>query len=626
MPAMPGPPPTRRPPELLSVVLLLVGAVACFGLAARLPAQAVSSRWLGFGFAGLGLGALYWHRFRGLGLIPPALTVTAVAAGLTAAVGWSGLLYAAAVFPLGVVVGRAVLYLGRFDRRAVWWVPPALILAAYLGGKAADLDPSIPFVKGVSDPAVALWLVYPAAALALFAWWALFRPFFELVCEPVLWLMYSVRGTGPGLTDLPARGPCLVIANHACWADPFFLAKVLPRPVTPVMTAAFYDKPVISWLMRRVIKAIRVPEKPLKQDVPQEIQEVIAALDRGECVVLFPEGYLRRSDEKPLRRFGRGVWQVLSARPETPVFPCWIEGGWGSYTSYKNGPPTRNKRPDFRRRIGVAVDAPVSVGPGTLAHHLTTRVELMNRVIAARKWLGLPDLSPFELPAHAGRSPSVVQPHLDRLARGVPLPVPVHQHEPVGRDRGAEDRRPADGHRLDPVPGPPDPDVVHPPDGRHDLRRQRQRHPPVRPLPRPPAQPPDHPPGEQVVPAQAGDRVAGEEEDGDRGERRAAGTPPPAGTPAAGRPRGRPARPAPRPPAGRGPRPRPTTRRKPGSRRPPRRPPGSRPGPPRTGRAGTVRVSSPRRPGRPGPPASASCCPRSDTPPASTPAGGVRPR
>jgi 1-acyl-sn-glycerol-3-phosphate acyltransferase len=165
-----------------------------------------------------------------------------------------------------------------------------------------------------------------------------------------------------------------------------------------MMTSRFYDKPALRWLFKYVVRAIRVPDKTLKQDVPDEIREAIAALDRGECVVIFPEGFLRRSDDKPLKRFGRGVWQILSARPKTPVFTCWIEGNWGSFCSYFNGKPTKNKRPDFRRPIGVAVAAPILLGPETLANHLQSRIALMNHVLEARKLLGLPQLAPVELP------------------------------------------------------------------------------------------------------------------------------------------------------------------------------------------------------------------------------------
>src|SRR5262249_363652 len=162
----------------------------------------------------------------------------------------------------------------------------------------------------------------------------LFRPLFEMSCEPILWLMYRVEGRGPGLANFPRTGPCLVLANHACWLDPLFLAKVLPRPVTPMMTARFYDLPLI----RRPLAASRGPGKAVRKD-PRDVRGGSAAPDRGGCGVVFPEGSLRRSEDRILRRFGQGIWQTLQARPDTPVFACWIDGAWGSYTSYCNGRP-----------------------------------------------------------------------------------------------------------------------------------------------------------------------------------------------------------------------------------------------------------------------------------------------
>jgi 1-acyl-sn-glycerol-3-phosphate acyltransferase len=163
------------------------------------------------------------------------------------------------------------------------------------------------------------------------------------------------------------------------------------------MTARFYDLPFIRRMMP-VFGVIRVAEQAIKHDTP-EIQQAIAALDRGECVVIFPEGYLRRSEDRPLRRFGQGVWQILQARPETPVFACWIEGGWGTYMSYFNGPPTKNKKPDFRRPIAIGLSAAATVPAAVLADHLPTRIHLMNLVSAARAHLALPPLPHFELAA-----------------------------------------------------------------------------------------------------------------------------------------------------------------------------------------------------------------------------------
>jgi 1-acyl-sn-glycerol-3-phosphate acyltransferase len=365
--------------------------------------------WVVAGNVGLILGAVYWHPYRAWGLVPPTLTLGFLALLAAAAWGWHPATAAVAGLALGVSVGSAIPTIRAFLNGALRdkpSAPPApwylylyvlLLVACLVVG-------TIPFfVFGFRAPGQdALRFGYTVAAAAVLgsaavlAWLRLFRPTFELGVEPVLWVMYRIRGFGPGLTGFPARGPCLVVANHACWLDPPFLAKVLPHRITPMMTSKFYDLPVLRRMMR-AFGVIRVPEQAYKHD-PAEIREAVAALDRGECVVIFPEGFLRRTEEKPLKRFGRGVWQILTARPGTPVFACWIEGAWGSYCSYRGGKPTKNKRPDLRRPIGVGVSAPVVVDATTLEGHLATRLFLMNRVAEARKHLGLPELPAFELP------------------------------------------------------------------------------------------------------------------------------------------------------------------------------------------------------------------------------------
>ncbi len=273
------------------------------------------------------------------------------------------------------------------------WEAAALLAAVALGlGAAWALRE-----RGAPYDVGELAALVVAAILVPWCWLRFFRPAFELACEPLLWVLYRVRGAGPGQTAVPRTGPCLVIANHACWFDPLFLAKVLPRPITPMMTARMYDQPILKRLMV-TFGVIRVPEKALKKDAP-ELQEAIAALDRGECVVIFPEGYLRRTADKPLRRFGRGIWEILKARPDTPVFALWIEGGWGSYTSYDKGPPTKNKTKDYGRPILVGMSASATVPAEVLTDHWPARVHLMNLVSAARAHAGLEPLPPFELPA-----------------------------------------------------------------------------------------------------------------------------------------------------------------------------------------------------------------------------------
>jgi len=125
------------------------------------------------------------------------------------------------------------------------------------------------------------------------------------------------------------------------------------------------------------------------------VREAIAGLSQGDTIMIFPEGWLRRKEDHSLRRFGQGVHQMLKAHPQTPVIVCWIEGGWRSFASYWQGPPTKNKRMDFWRPIRIGISAPEVLKPELLADQRATRRYLMQACLQARAFLGL---TPFPAP------------------------------------------------------------------------------------------------------------------------------------------------------------------------------------------------------------------------------------
>jgi len=185
------------------------------------------------------------------------------------------------------------------------------------------------------------------------------------------------------------RGPLLLIANHSSYADPFWLGKVVPRHVTPMMTSDFYDLPGVHWAMVHLVRAIRVQAAAFRREAP-ELAEAVARMRRGDCVLLFPEGTLRKREDRPLLPFGQGVWHILKELPQTPIVVCWIEGGWGSFASYKGGLPLKNKRPDFRRRIDIYVSEPRVADAAVLADHRATRAWLRRACLDCRRGRGLP--------------------------------------------------------------------------------------------------------------------------------------------------------------------------------------------------------------------------------------------
>ena len=343
---------------------------------------------------GCALAALQAHPRRNLGLVPFG------AAGLLLALVWAG-----------VAAGDSIpqapcLLLGAFG--ALVNVP---LRSAYLAAVPADARGNAMSVMNT-----AIYVVTSLAAVVLFgltrggllptasaqlgalaavavagaavALWALFPQALELTVEWFLWPMYRIRAHGPGLDYLPGRGPLLLVANHSSYLDPFWLAKRVPRPIRPMMTSAFYDLPAVRWLMVHVVRAIRVPASRFRREAP-ELKEAASALRAGECVLIFPEAMLRRGEFPLVRPFGQGVWHVLREIPDTPVVACWIEGGWGSFFSYRDGPPGRNKRLDWWRRIDIAFDLPRVLDPAVLDDQRATRNFLRREVLGCRRYLGL---------------------------------------------------------------------------------------------------------------------------------------------------------------------------------------------------------------------------------------------
>ena len=347
---------------------------------------------------------------RGLGFMHVA-TVSLVVASVTHAV------HPSAIWPAALVAAAGALAFPGLTTALLMHVAPrqrraALAVAEGFACAAAFTSPLL-----LNLPLeAARWLVV-TAALSAFAFLLriYFRECVEIVMEIVFWPMYRFQVTGPGLIQVPWRGPVLVLANHAAFFDPLFLGKYLPLRLRALMISTMFDRPFLKWLAGDVYGAIRVPDRAGFRRTMPELDEAIAVLRHGENLIIFPEGWLRRREDTPLHRFAQGVYRILSQLPQTPILPCWIETSWGSYLSYKNGPPAKNKPFDWFYKIVIAYGEPEIVPAEMLKDHKTARNYLMERVLHARTYLGLPaypvpGLTSVE-PDYTGPVPSNSQAH-----------------------------------------------------------------------------------------------------------------------------------------------------------------------------------------------------------------------
>jgi len=138
---------------------------------------------------------------------------------------------------------------------------------------------------------------------------ALFIPFF---------LVYF-RIQRIGREHLPRSGPLLLASNHRSFLDPFVIGSMARRPVYYMAKRELFEKRWQAW----ILNALGAFPVDRGAGDGEAMRAARAILERGDCVVLFPEG--TRIRRGPLRSPHRGVGR-LALETGAPVAPVAVHG------------------------------------------------------------------------------------------------------------------------------------------------------------------------------------------------------------------------------------------------------------------------------------------------------------
>jgi 1-acyl-sn-glycerol-3-phosphate acyltransferase len=138
---------------------------------------------------------------------------------------------------------------------------------------------------------------------------AILQPFFRLY----------FRLTRLGREHLPADGPCIIAANHRSFLDPFVIGTMVRRPVYFVAKRELFEKRWQAWFLNS-LGAFPIDRGASDQDAMGLAREI---LERGDVVVIFPEGTRTRPGAlgNPKRGVGR-----LALETGAPVVPVAVIG------------------------------------------------------------------------------------------------------------------------------------------------------------------------------------------------------------------------------------------------------------------------------------------------------------
>ncbi|HEV3473738.1 MAG TPA: lysophospholipid acyltransferase family protein [Actinomycetota bacterium] len=153
----------------------------------------------------------------------------------------------------------------------------------------------------------------------------------KAILKPWLWSWFD--WSLEGIEKIPRRGPVLLAFNHISYLDPLAAAFAVDKahrvPRFLAKSELFGDKR-IAWILKG---AKQIEVKRGTASAPMALDNALRSLERGECVVVFPEGTI--TTDPDLQPMGaKSGTARLALATGAPVLPCAI---WGTQNVWPKG-------------------------------------------------------------------------------------------------------------------------------------------------------------------------------------------------------------------------------------------------------------------------------------------------
>lgn len=140
-------------------------------------------------------------------------------------------------------------------------------------------------------------------------------------------LLFRIRWHHLERMTPPSEGGVIIAINHVSHIDTVLMARFVwssGRVPRFMIKAGLFGKPGLGLIMRG---AGQIPVRRGTTDAASSLGDAVTALERGEAVVIYPEGTITKDPAQWPMEAKTGIARLVLLSPDTPVVPV---GQWGA--------------------------------------------------------------------------------------------------------------------------------------------------------------------------------------------------------------------------------------------------------------------------------------------------------
>lgn len=127
---------------------------------------------------------------------------------------------------------------------------------------------------------------------------------------------------------LPTSGPAIICANHNSHLDTLVLMTLFSTQMLPQLRPVgaqdyFFRYGWLKWFSMKIIGIIPL-DRQIRKTKTHPLAPISDSLERGEIVILFPEG--SRGEPEEIGEFKSGIAHLAKKHPDVPIYPIYMHG------------------------------------------------------------------------------------------------------------------------------------------------------------------------------------------------------------------------------------------------------------------------------------------------------------